>query len=190
MEIKNIFAFLTVILIICPLSKSTFSWPDLSKTSGYLETYTIDFRVLDSARGTYWCLANYYLGDDELAKEEPTVGGGAYGGFQILSNGTRVLIISLWDIYYVENGVKKTMHLKRVYPGNDQEFTGSEGEGTTLRDYYDWKDGNWYRYVIHTWNMTLSNTYIGNWVQDLSTKEWTLFAYFDVGFEHSNIYPL
>lgn len=189
MGLRNFLIFSIVILYLCPNCQSTFSWPDLSATSGKFETYTIDFRVLDSARGTYWSLCNWFMDDNYLtSKYSDITGGGAYGGLQILSNGTRVAIISLWDTYYKENGVKKTMHVTRVYPGDDQIFTGSEGEGSTLRDFYNWKDGTWYRYVLHSWeDFETGHTYIGNWIQDLSTQQWTLFAYFDIGYQYSFI---
>ena len=120
MVLKNFFIFSIVILYLCPNCQSTFSWPDLSATSGKFDTYTIDFRVLDSARGTYWSLCNWYMNDEELkSKYSDITGGGAYGGLQILSNGTRVAIISFWDTYYMDNGVKKTVHLNRIYPGKD-----------------------------------------------------------------------
>ena len=187
---KKILALISIILFaIYPISKCVFSVPDLSETSYKINTYTIDFRGIDTPPATYWSLANYHLDLTDFQKTHSDVtGGGAYGGLQTLSNGERVSILSFWKINYKENGETKTLLFNRVYPpGEEMNFSG-EGEGTTYRAPYNWKTNVWYRFVIHTWedNFT-SKTFIGQWIQDLSTKEWTLFSYFNTNLSNSYI---
>jgi hypothetical protein len=192
MSTFKIFFYLIITLAINPKIKSIFSVPDLTKTSNKFNTYTIDFRGIDTPPATYWALANYHLDLTDFEKTHLDVtGGGAYGGLQTLPNGAKVekvAIMSFWKINYKENGETKTLRFNRVYPpGEEMNFSG-EGEGTTYRAPYNWETGNWYRFVIHTWeDYRTKETYLGQWIQDLSTKEWTLFAYFNTHLNNSYI---
>ena len=189
MSIKNYFLFLIISFVIYPLSKSIFSVPDLTKTSNKINGYMIDFRGIETPPATYWSLANYHLDMGDFQKTHSDVtGGGAYGGLQILSNGEKVAIMSFWKINYSENGETKTVRFSRIYPkGEEMDFSG-EGEGTTYRASYNWKTDDWYRFVLFTWDdYNTKNTFIGQWIQDISTKEWTLFAYFNTNLNNSYI---
>jgi len=189
MSILKIFYHLIIVLAINTMVKSIFSVPDLTKTSNKINTYTIDFRGIDTPQSTYWSLANYALDLTEFKKTHKEVtGGGAYGGLQTLYNGEKVAIMSFWKINYKENGETKTLRFNRIYPpGEEMDFSG-EGEGTTYRAPYNWVTGNWYRFVIHTWeDDKTKETYLGEWIQDLSTKEWTLFGYFNTHLPNSFI---
>ena len=186
---KKRISYLIILFIIFPISKSIFSVPDLTHTSNKFNTYTIDFRGIDTPPSTYWSLANYHLDLTDFQKTHSDVtGGGAYGGLQTLSNGEKVAIISFWQINYKENEETKILKFKRIYPyGDEMDFSG-EGEGTTYRASYNWKTNIWYRFVLHTWeDSQTKNTFIGQWIQDLSTKEWTLFSYFNSGLNNSYI---
>ena len=132
MSILKIFYHLIIVLAINTMVKSIFSVPDLTKTSNKINTYTIDFRGIDTPQSTYWSLANYALDLTEFKKTHKEVtGGGAYGGLQTLYNGEKVAIMSFWKINYKENGETKTLRFNRIYPpGEEMDFSG-EGEGTT-----------------------------------------------------------
>ena len=185
----KLFAYLIISLSINQIIECIFIVPDLKKTSNKFNTYTIDFRGIDTPHSTYWSLANYHLDLTDFEKTHSDVtGGGAYGGLQTLFNGEKVAIMSFWKVNYKENGETKTLKFNRIYPeGEEMEFSG-EGEGTTYRAPYNWTTGNWYRFVIHTWeDFKTKETYLGEWIQDLSTKEWTLFAYFNTHLNNSFI---
>ena len=132
MSTFKIFFYLIITLAINPKIKSIFSVPDLTKTSNKFNTYTIDFRGIDTPPATYWALANYHLDLTDFEKTHSDVtGGGAYGGLQTLPNGDKVekvAIMSFWKINYKENGETKTLRFNRVYPpGEEMNFSG-EGE--------------------------------------------------------------
>ena len=185
----KIFFYIVIALTISPMVKSIFSYPVLTNTNQQFNTYTIDFRGIDTAPGTYWALCNYALDITDFKKTHLNVtGGGAYGGLQILSNGERVAIMSFWKISYIENGETKELKFNRVYPEGKEFYFSGEGEGTNYRAPYNWTTGDWYRFIIHTWeDYNTKEIYIGQWIQDLSTKEWTLFAYFNTHLKNSFI---
>lgn len=189
MSIKRISSYLFIILLLFPNNKCIFSVPDLTETSNKFNTYTIDFRGIDTPPSTYWSLVNFNLDLTDFKKTHSDVtGGGAYAGLQTLINGEKVAIISFWKINYKEDGEIKTLRFNRIYPpGEEMNFSG-EGEGTTYRASYNWKTNVWYRFVLHTWeDDKTKNFFIGVWIQDLSTKEWTLFSYFNTNLNNSYI---
>ena len=178
-----------ILFVLYPITICIFCTPDLTKTSNKFNTYTIDFRGIDTPPSTYWSLANYHLDLTDFEKTHSEVsGGGAYGGLQTLYSGEKVAIMSFWKINYKENGEVKTLKFNRIYPeGEEMDFSG-EGEGTTYRAHYEWKTNSWYRFVLHTWDdVQTKNTFIGQWIQDLDTKEWTLFSYFNTNLNNSFI---
>ena len=183
------FHFFLIAFLFYPFVISIYSVPDLTKTSNKINSYTIDFRGIDTPHSTYWSLANYHLDLTDFEKTHSEVtGGGAYGGLQSVFNGEKVAIMSFWKINYKENGEVKTLKFNRIYPeGEEMDFSG-EGEGTTYRAPYNWETNSWYRFVLHTWDDSRTKkTFIGQWIQDLNTKEWTLFAYFNTNLENSYI---
>ena len=189
MPIRRVLSHLFILLLLFPNSKCIFSVPDLTETNNKFNTYTIDFRGIDTPPSTYWSLVNFNLDLTDFKKTHSDVtGGGAYAGLQTLSNGEKVAIISFWKINYKEDGEIKTLRFNRIYPpGEEMNFSG-EGEGTTYRASYNWKTNVWYRFVLHTWEDTKTkNILIGVWIQDLSTKEWTLFSYFNTNLNNSYI---
>ena len=189
MAFKNLFIYLIISYVLYPIIQSIFSVPDLTKTSNKIDTYMIDFIGIETPPATYWSLANYHLDMSDFEKTHSNVtGGGAYGGLQTLSNGEKVAIISFWKINYSEKGQIKTLKFNRIYPEGDEMNFDGEGEGTTYRASYDWQTNGWYRFVLHIWDDNKTkNTFIGQWIQDLSTLEWTLFAYFNTNLNNSYI---
>jgi len=173
-------------IIICPSAKNIYSTPDLSKTSNKFEGFTIDFRGIDTPDATYWALCRWNMDLTEFKKDHQDVtGGNAYGGLQTKSGG-RVAILSFWEVGYKENGVSKTHRANRLYPlGKESSFSG-EGEGTNYIANYDWSTNVWYRFIIRSWvNPSTQDTYVGEWIQNLNTKVWTLFSYFNTNLKNS-----
>ena len=192
MFIKNIFILL-ILLNLLVNTLSTFgryigSRPDLSKTNLKFSAFTIDFRGIKTPKYTYWCLLQWKMDISKFKESYPDAKGGvAYGGLQTRGAGPNG-IMSFWEIKYTENGESKTQRATRIYPiGEERTFTG-EGEGTNFINEYNWSENIWYRYTIYSWeDFSTGNTFVGQWYQNLSTKEWTLFTYFDTKLKDSYI---
>ena len=162
--------------------------PDISKTSKKFSAFTIDFIGTKTPKFTYWCLLQWNMDISKFKESHPDAKGGlAYGGLQVTGDGPKG-IMSFWEINYKENGVSKKQRATRVYPeGKEGTFTG-EGEGTNFISTYNWSANVWYRYTICSWeDDSTGNTFVGQWYQNLSTKEWTLFTYFDTKLKDSYI---
>ena len=189
MLFQKFYIFIIISIIIFQGIFCIYSVPDLTKTSNKFNTFTIDFRGIDTPPATYWSLANFHMDTTEFEKTHSEVsGGGAYAGLQILSNGSRVAIISLWKITYKENGVEKELRANRIYPKGGEMYFSGEGEGTTYRATYNWQSSVWHSFVIHAWDdRETGKTFLGLWIQNLKTEEWTLFAYFNTNLSKSYI---
>ena len=193
MALNKIFVILLFIFsltyVTCPMAKNIYSDPDLSQTSRQFEGFTIDFRGIDTPAKTYWSLCNWQMDLTEFKKTHSDVqGGGAYGGLQTSGSGVKTSILSFWEVLYTENGVQKSHRATRIYPKGDESSFGGEGEGTNYIAEYNWPTNVWHRYVLRSWMDPLNGeTFVGQWLQNLSTQEWTLFAYFNTKLQNSYI---
>jgi hypothetical protein len=169
------------------MAKNIYSHPDLSKTSGKFEGFTIDFMGTKTPNSTYWSLCNWDMDLTDFKKTHSDVtGGGAYGGLQTVING-KTAIISFWEVLYKENGQTKSHRATRLYPkGSESSFDG-EGEGTNYIHDFDWPSNVWNRFVLHSWTDEEGYTYVGEWIQNLETSKWELFAYFNTKLKNSYI---
>ena len=80
----------------------------------------------------------------------------------------------------IQNGVEKELRANRIYPKGGEMYFSGEGEGITYRATYNWQSSVWHSFVIHAWDdRETGKTFLGLWIQNLKTEEWTLFAYFD-----------
>ena len=177
-----------VSFVISPMAKNIYSDPDLSKTSKKFDGFTIDFRGIDTPNCTYWALCNWKMDLTEFKKKYPDAkGGGAYGGLQSSTYEKRA-IMSFWQIQYTENGEDKILRANRIYPkGSESTFSG-EGEGTNYKSSFNWPTNVWHRFALYSWkDSSTGKTFVGEWIQNLSTKQWTLFAYFNTNLENSYI---
>ena len=195
MSIKHIFIFLIIIIslvnVLSTKARKISSLPDLSETSKKFLAFTIDFRGIKTPAHTYWCLLQWGLDKTKFKETHPdaeVLGGAAgYGGLQSTDTEPHG-IMSFWQLDYKENGVTKNLKASRVYPSGEESIFTNEGEGTNYIDTYKWSANIWYRFIIYSWKDNLTgNTFVGQWIQNLSTKEWTLFAYFDTKLKDSYI---
>ena len=191
MMYNKVFLFSVLLLlyhVTCPMAKNIYSDPDLSKTSGQFEAFTIDFRGIDTPNSTYWSLCNWGMDLTDFKKTHSNVeGGGAYGGLQTVING-KTAILSFWEVLYKENGVQKSHRATRIYPKGDESSFGGEGEGTNYIHEFNWPTNVWMRFFLRSWiDPDTKETYVGEWIQNLQTKEWTLFAYFNTKLKDSFI---
>ena len=184
----NLILILIISFVTCPMAKNIYSDPDLSKTSKKFDAFTIDFRGIDTPNSTYWALCNWQMDLTEFKKAHTDVrGGGAYGGLQTIING-KTAILSFWEVGYKENGVAKTQRAKRIYPKGDESTFGGEGEGTNYIHEFNWPTNVWHRFTLFSWTDYLTKkTFVGEWIQNLSSQEWTLFAYFNTNLDNSYI---
>jgi hypothetical protein len=169
------------------MAKYIYSNPDLSKTSNRFEGFSIDFKGINTPNSTYWSLCNWGMDLTEFKKTYPDAkGGGAYGGLQTLIN-SKTAILSFWEVLYTENGETKSHRASREYPkGAEREF-GGEGEGTNYIHEFNWPTNVWIRFFIRSWVDKIGDAHVGEWIQNLSTNEWTLFAYFNTKLKNSYI---
>lgn len=167
------------------MAHNIYSDPSMIGTSGLFTTFIIDFLSDDVAMGTYWALCNWSMSTSAFAQKNGYTslqisGGGAYAGLQCRNDGT-MAIMSFWEIYCKDSsGVKKVLRAKRIYPSGKTNTFGNEGSGTNCIMPYKWESGKWYRMLLHCWeDPETGNTFVGQWVCDLTTGEWTLISYFD-----------
>ena len=179
--------FLTSLISCQKGAKAIYSDIDVSKTSKEYETYTIDFKSDKTPPATYWSLAYWDNDITDFKKYHPNAKrAGAYAGLQTKADGTKQAIMSFWDVFYEENGEKKRNRAKRMYPPGADSTFDNEGEGTNFFPQYNWLTNVWYRFVIHSWvDKKTNHTYVGEWIQNLESKEWTLLTYFDINLSNS-----
>jgi len=161
---------------------------DISKTSQKFTTFSIDFRAIDAPMYTYWGLLCWTMDLTKFKESHPNASGGlGYGGLQTKEKGPHG-IMALWQVEYKENNQQKVVKSTRVYPKGQESTFSNEGVGTNFISAYQWSANVWYRYTVHCWeDHSTGNTFVGQWYQNLATKEWTLFAYFDTNLKGSYI---
>ena len=166
------------------MAYNIYSDPITSKTSGRFDTFTIEFRGIQTPNYTYWALANFALDLSSIKtlRTYPGItGGGAYAGLQDRSpTQGKAAIMSFWEMRYLKNKESTRLDVQQMYPyGQDTNF-GGEGEGKSAIVPYNWDDNTWYRMVIHTWDdIETCTTFAGQWFQNMETGEWTLTIYYN-----------
>ena len=161
--------------------------------SGFTQ-YAVDFRADCTPNGTYLSVGNWTVDLSDVKRQyrnayQPSISG--YCGFQVLENGARVAIMSLWDVYYTDgSGNLRTLVPTLTY--NAEKYAGGrhdeEGGGINCLVYYDWKAGNPYRALIQMGtSATTGNTVMAFWVLDLVTMRWTQLIEYDLGFSTSRM---
>ena len=175
-------------LVISPTAKNIYSQPDLSKASSMLQTFTIDFMGIDTPESTIWSLCKWQMNLQDLKNHNEKVisNGDVFGGFQTTKDG-KAAFLSFSEIIYYQKGKVKSINATRIYPEVNKDYFEGKGEEGQYVHQFEWNSHNWYRFVIHTWMDFSAKTFVGAWIQDLSTKEWTLFSYFNTHLNGSYI---
>ena len=165
---------------------------DAAVTNNRSRGFLIDFYSdSDDALCTYWSNANWHMYTRDTIKElgyKNLQGGGAYAGLQIRGSKTdHVGIMSMWRYEYRDSS-GKTQYL---YAESMMSKTGrydNEGSGTSCILPYAWKNSQWYRELLYSWDdAETGKTFIGTWFYDYEADEWTLFTYYDTGLVKSFI---
>lgn len=161
--------------------------PEFSGVSGYTE-YAVDFKVDYAPKGTYLSVCNWYFDMSSMKKQYKSVEIEAisgYCGFQVLSDGTRVAILSLWDVFCTDKaGNRTTIRAKRLYPERGLFGDTFDGEGTGAHTLvkYNWEDGHPYRALVQLGtNSANGHTTVIFWACDLLTGAWTRLIEYDTG---------
>ena len=166
-------------------------WPQFPGTTGWYE-YAVDFKADSQPNGTYLSIGNWWMDVSSLESRYATVqgddgytAGGAYAGFQKLSDGSTVAIMSVWNIYCTDSSGKTTkITAKKTYPDNPRHEGGFDGEGAgaqVLVD-YDWKSGKTYRALVQCGRTAAGNCELLFWVCDLESGAWTHLISYDLGY--------
>ncbi len=158
--------------------------------------YMVDFRADHLPKGTYCCLGcwsmDYSMIEKEYGKLQIDPNGiHAYAGFQNIYNGTKVGIMSFWDVFYKDKfGREQKIRAKRIYPviaTSKEEFDG-EGTGAHCSVPYSWEANHWYRMHLKCGvSPNTGNTTVEQYVYDFETQEYTLICSYDVGVKNSSL---
>ena len=171
-------------------------WPEFENTSGYTK-YAVDFKADSQPRATYVNIGNWKMDVGSLKKKYKSVTtdddddpGAAYAGFQVLEDGRKVAIMSVWKMFLVDkDGNKSTLNAKRIYPKEAAVAGGFDGEGTGVKTIvdYDWQAGKTYRALIQCGKTKAGNTTLVFKVCDLESGKWTKLIAYDLGYANSHM---
>jgi hypothetical protein len=160
------------------------------------EAYCVDMHVDHQPNGTYACPIDWYTDVSSLEQQYVSVFNdysgvpGGYCGFQILGDGSKVFIMTVWDIFCKDKEGNETVYVPEVvYPKGQGKVFKNDAEGSFVQYIvpYDWKPGRDYRVLLQQSNSEdTGNVVFTTWVCDLAENSWTKMASFDTGV--ANIY--
>ena len=155
-------------------------YPKIESPKEAFDFFSVDFCTDVQTDATYWSLATWDMDNQEYMLENGYTEcdeTGAYGGLQdVVDHNTKIM--SMWERQYKGDGNEYTLLPECVYPKNSSTYFDNEGSGTSFIAPFDWKAGTWYRYVVRSWQVD-DTTYVGSWLEDLSTHEVKLLAVYD-----------
>ncbi|MCA1046947.1 DUF3472 domain-containing protein [Bacillus toyonensis] len=129
---------------------------------------SIDWSPVQTAPYTYWAVHNWNQGGE----------GGGYAGFQQQSGfdqtGKRTLHFALWDPIASNQAIKA----EYLSPTSEASRFGGEGTGLKVQTSYNWKDSEWYRMTLRSWQED-GHTKFGQWIKDNKLNQWKLVAIMD-----------
>ncbi|PFL59614.1 chitin-binding protein [Bacillus cereus] len=138
------------------------------KNSVSSDIISIDWSPVQTAPYTYWAVHNWNQGGEA----------GGYAGFQQQSgfdeNGKRTLHFAVWDPISSKEAIKA----EYVSPTSVSSNFGGEGTGLKIQTTYDWKNFNWYRMTMRSWQEN-GHTKFGQWLKDISKNQWKLIGIMD-----------
>ncbi len=160
-------------------------------SGGFIE-YAVDFRADYLPNGTYLAPFSWHFDLSPLKKTYKSVDSqpaSGYCGFQRLTNGDTVAIMTLWNIVCKDkNGKRVTIRPKVIYtaPGAKTEAMtndrSGEGDFTHVLIPFAWKAGRTYRLLVQLGQVESNgNVKVLMYVQDLSSGGWTHLVDFDTG---------
>lgn len=160
------------------------AWLDIPNGVRYTE-YMVDFKADYLPRGTYCSLGNWCMDYSALEakyQKVETDGISAYAGFQNIHDGSKIAIMSFWDVYCTDySGNVTTIRAEVEYPENPDKAGqfGGEGKGAQCMEAYEWEENHWYRMHIKCYDGTDGTTLVEMYACDLETGVNTLICRYD-----------
>ena len=172
-------------------------WPQFKGVEGFTE-YAVDVKADSQPRGTYVNVANWWMDVSSLkaqyakvyGDDEDDTPGAGYAGFQVLEDGSKVAIMSIWKVCLEDkNGKKSTFNANRTYPEKARVADDFGGEGTGVKTIvdYDGQAGKTYRTRIQTGKTSKGNCELTFSVRELPDGEWTKLVSYDLGYESTSM---
>lgn len=156
-----------------------YSDPVLPSGEKKYDGFYIEFKANDAPKATYWALCNWNMNlSNETVKYKNSYGKpyGAYAGFQVLSDGSKKLIFSVWDGVKSDGTHKwvdfvSTSFKKGQYTAENVKKSG-EGSYTKYLFDYNWSADKWYGMYLSS-KVINGETHVSMWVYDISASKWT-----------------
>lgn len=169
--------------------------PIFPNTKGFTE-YAVDFIVENQPIGTYLCLCNWDMDLSYTRQKYASVyraydGVAAYGGVQVLEDGTHAAIMSVWHTYCKDKKGNVTTIVPKITYVAEPIKTGTfGGEGTGIQCIvqYDWKANTPYRFLLQqSEDKKTGNCLMEMWICDLTTMAWSRLIQYDLGIQKTYI---
>ena len=154
--------------------------------------YCVDVHTDHDPITTYYCPINWTTDVSSLEEQYESVYNdftdaiGGYCGFQRLEDGSKVFIMTLWDIFCKDSdGNVKIIAPEVIYPedGGKAALEGdAEGSYVQCIVPFDWRPGRDYRILLQQSDSdTTGNAVFTTWICDLAENEWVEMVSFDSG---------
>ena len=154
---------------------------------------SMDFRIDFDPKGTYICPVYWELNTSLMAEGYERVwsdyggGVGGYFGFQVLQDGEKVIIMSLWDAICEDEAGNETLIKPRVLAPENARITEhspeTNGEGSFVQCIFpfEWETGKDYRFVLEQQTSEQGTEMFLLSIRALEGEEQTAFVCFDSG---------
>lgn len=164
------------------------NYPDVEKAI----EYCVDVHTDHDPITTYYCPINWTTDVSSLEEQYESVYNdftdaiGGYCGFQRLEDGSKVFIMTLWDMFCKDSdGNVEVIAPKVIYPENGGKAAlegDAEGSYVNCIVPFDWRPGRDYRILLQQSDSdTTGNAVFTTWICDLAENEWVEMASFDSG---------
>ena len=169
-------------------------FPEPARQAG-MTALAMDYRIDHDPAGTYICPIVWAIDTSKLEQKYARVGTDygdeltGYFGFQVLEDGTKAVIMTLWNAFCEdENGNVTQLKASVLYPENvgGREFTPeNNGEGSFVQCIYayDWEVGKDYRFVLEQATGDSGTERFTLWLMEPEGETRTELFCFDSGLE-------
>ena len=163
---------------------------DFSNISSKADTLSIDFNVIKASSESEFLLWYWIYNLDDLKEKNDYYRVTTSGAQSLIKffNGTHNTIFKQWNYRYKENESSeyKELSIENIYPGYSEEYVDAGLNGVQTYADYVWDTDTWYRMIVHIWKDTKTNNmFVGQWIQNISTGQWTLLSYFDTKLQNT-----
>jgi len=147
--------------------------------------YSVDFKADHLPRGTYCALANFAMDHSSLKKIYPKVqpqGITAYAGFQNISDGRKMAIMSFWDFTCTDHrGIDTLIRARIEHPSRPEvgRVFDNEGVGMQCINPFSWEANHWYRMHLRCYESAKGTTLVEMWAADLESGAYSLICRYD-----------